>query len=113
MMRRRSARLYCGALAGALLAGHAMMARAAPRPPSVVSLPATVVAAGAVALTGDESAKRIIEAVQKRNNAKVVKVTDITVDGRHAYELKLLSEQGRVWTIRVDAESGRELPRQD
>ena len=60
----------------------------------------------------DDALQRIIEAVQKRYNARVVKVTEITVDGKRAYELRLLSEQ-RVWTVRVDAETGQELSRND
>jgi hypothetical protein len=51
---------------------------------------------------------RIIEAVQRRHNARVVRVTEISLDGRRVLELRLLSDQ-RVWNIRVDAESGREL----
>jgi hypothetical protein len=60
----------------------------------------------------DEALNRIIEAVQKRYGARVVKVTEVTVDGRRVYDLRLLSDQ-RVWVIRVDADSGQELPRND
>ena len=60
----------------------------------------------------DDALERIVEAVQKRYNARVVKVTEITVDGKRAYELRLLSDQ-RVWTVRVDAETGQELSRND
>lgn len=52
--------------------------------------------------------EQIIEAVQKRYNAKVVRVTETTVDGRPALQLRLLSAQ-RVWSIVVDASSGRVL----
>jgi|SRR5258706_560676 len=52
--------------------------------------------------------ERIIEAVQKRFNAKVVRVTDTTVNGRPALELRLLSDQ-RVWNLVVDAASGQIL----
>ena len=48
---------------------------------------------------------RIIDAVQKRFNARVVKVAPTRVNGRPALELRLLSDQ-RVWTIVVDAQSG-------
>jgi uncharacterized membrane protein YkoI len=54
------------------------------------------------------SQEQIIESVQKRYNAKVVRVTETTVEGRPALQLRLLSAQ-RVWTVLVDAESGRVL----
>jgi len=72
--------------------------------------PATrgVMEAGFVADDSDSQRERIIEAVQKRFNAKVVRVTDTTVNGRPALELRLLSEQ-RVWNLVVDAASGQIL----
>ena len=51
---------------------------------------------------------RIIEAIQKRFNARVVRVADTQFDGHAALELRLLSDQ-RVWTIIVDAQSGQVL----
>jgi hypothetical protein len=51
---------------------------------------------------------RIIDAVQKRFHARVVRVADTQVNGRAALELRLLSDQ-RVWTIIVDAQSGQVL----
>jgi hypothetical protein len=54
------------------------------------------------------SQEQIIESVQKRYNAKVVRVTQTTVDGRPALQLRLLSAQ-RVWSVVVDASSGRVL----
>jgi hypothetical protein len=52
--------------------------------------------------------EQIIESVQKRYNAKVLRVTETTVDGRPALRLRLLSAQ-RVWNMVVDASSGRVL----
>ncbi len=54
------------------------------------------------------SQEQIIESVQKRYNAKVVRVTETDVDGRPALRLRLLSAQ-RVWTVVVDASSGQVL----
>ncbi len=54
------------------------------------------------------SQEQIIESVQKRYNAKVVRVTETTVEGRPALRLRMLSAQ-RVWTLVVDADSGRVL----
>ena len=66
---------------------------------------ATVMAEG-----GDAGRNRVIQEAQKRYRAQVVRVTEVMVGGRRAYELRLLSEQGRVWMVRIDAESGQELP---
>jgi uncharacterized membrane protein YkoI len=62
----------------------------------------------ALANGGGASRDRVIDAVQKRFNAKVVRVTETTVNGRPALELRLLSEQ-RVWNVVVDADSGQVL----
>ena len=51
---------------------------------------------------------RIIDAIQKRFHARVVRVADTQVNGRAALELRLLSDQ-RVWTVIVDAQSGQVL----
>ena len=51
---------------------------------------------------------RIIDAIQKRFHARVVRVADTEVNGRAALELRLLSDQ-RVWTVIVDAQSGQVL----
>ena len=52
--------------------------------------------------------EQIIESVQKRYNARVLRVTETTVDGRPALSLRLLSAQ-RVWNMVVDARTGRVL----
>ena len=62
----------------------------------------------AAAFADDAARDRIVEAIQRKYNAQVVKVTEIVVDGRRVYALRLLSDN-RVWMIRVDAETGQEL----
>ena len=62
----------------------------------------------ALADSGNVSRDQVIAAVQKRFNAKVVRVTETTVNGRSALELRLLSDQ-RVWDVVVDADSGQVL----
>jgi uncharacterized membrane protein YkoI len=56
--------------------------------------------------SGAASRDRIIESIQRQYNARVVRVTDISVNGRPAMELRLLSAD-RVWTVRVDSASGQ------
>ena len=58
---------------------------------------------------GENSSRdRIIDSVQKRYNARVVRVSETTVNGRAALELRLLSQQ-RVFNVVVDAASGQIL----
>lgn len=67
-----------------------------------------IVHAVALAEAGGGQRERVIEAVQKRFNAKVVRVTETSVNGRPALELRLLSAQ-RVWNLVVDATTGQIL----
>jgi len=64
--------------------------------------------AATLAEDGGGQRERVIQAVQKRFNAKVVRVTETTVNGRPALELRLLSEQ-RVWNLVIDAATGQIL----
>ena len=64
--------------------------------------------ARALAGTDGASRDRIIDAVQKRYHARVLRVSETSVNGRPALELRLLSEQ-RVFNIVVDAASGQVL----
>jgi uncharacterized membrane protein YkoI len=52
------------------------------------------------------SLDQAIEIAERQYNARVVKANEQNVNGRRVYVLRLLSEQGRVWTVRVDAETG-------
>ena len=84
---------------------------------------AMLVAAGLVladpplAQAGRESAtsqpmsrERVIALAEKRYKARVVRA-DLSQDesGRRVYQLRLLSEQGKIWTVRVDAATGDSL----
>ena len=55
------------------------------------------------------SVDRIVAAAEQRHRAQVVKVEETSVKGRRVYVLRLMSKEGRVWNIRVDAETGGEL----
>jgi uncharacterized membrane protein YkoI len=50
--------------------------------------------------------ERAVSMVERRFQAKVVRATVTGSVSRPVYELKLLSDQGRVWTVRVDAQTG-------
>jgi uncharacterized membrane protein YkoI len=55
------------------------------------------------------SEDRIISIAEKRHGAKVVRKEVSTQNGRRVYVLRMLSKEGRVWTVKVDAETGGEL----
>ena len=52
------------------------------------------------------SMDQAIEIVEKRYKARVVRANAADSNGHRVYVLRLLSEEGRVWTVRVDAASG-------
>jgi uncharacterized membrane protein YkoI len=56
-----------------------------------------------------QSQDRIIASAEKRHVAKVIKVEEGNHKGRRIYVLRLLSKEGKVSTVRVDAENGQEL----
>jgi uncharacterized membrane protein YkoI len=105
-------RNLCGALlllAGAgLAAAPAQSASGSAMDYAVTAHADPVIASQALGDNGGASRDRVIDAVQKRFNAKVVRVTETSVNGRAALELRLLSEQ-RVFSVVVDAESGQVL----
>jgi len=53
------------------------------------------------------SLQSAIAMVQNRFDATVVKTDVIDEGGRRVYSLRLLNREGRVWTVRVDAETGQ------
>jgi uncharacterized membrane protein YkoI len=62
-------------------------------------LPAAVTRAG---MSLDDA----VQMVQQRFNARVVKAEERDENGRTVYHLRLLSSDGKVWTVKVDAQSG-------
>jgi uncharacterized membrane protein YkoI len=50
-----------------------------------------------------------IQAAERRYKARVVRANAIDMGGRRVYVLRLLSDEGRVWTIRIDSVSGGAL----
>jgi uncharacterized membrane protein YkoI len=56
--------------------------------------------------SGGISMDEAVDMAQRRYNARVVRAEASEVDGRRVYVLRLLSADGRVWVVRVDAQSG-------
>jgi uncharacterized membrane protein YkoI len=52
------------------------------------------------------SLDQAIESTERRYKARVVKVNVVEESNRCVYVLRLLSEEGRVWTVRVDSRTG-------
>jgi len=94
----------------ALLLGCALGAALPARATVVPALAGFDAPSAARSFAGGDGASRdrIIDAVQKRYHARVLRVSETSVNGRPALELRLLSEQ-RVFNIVVDAASGQVL----
>jgi uncharacterized membrane protein YkoI len=74
-----------------------------PRPAGAAVAEHAVVAAARDGLSLDEAVAR----AERQYHARVVRTDVQDEDGRKVYVLKLLSEDGRVFTVRIDAQSGR------
>jgi hypothetical protein len=74
-----------------------------PRPTGAAAPEGTVVAAARDGISLDEAVSR----AERQYRARVVRTDVQDEDGRKVYVLKLLSEDGRVFTVRIDAQSGR------
>ena len=99
------------AISFALVATHAGTTTPSSQNPAV---DAAVTPAGAMvpAAAGNELSKaQAIALVQGRYRARVVRTT-LSQDqvGHRLYVFRLLSESGKVWTVRIDAQTGAEVP---
>jgi uncharacterized membrane protein YkoI len=52
------------------------------------------------------SLDQAVEMAQSRFRAKAVKAETVNDGGRRVHQIRLLSQDGKVWTVRVDAQSG-------
>jgi len=55
---------------------------------------------------GSVSLDQAVEMAQRRFRAKAVKAETVESGGKRVHQIRLLSAEGKVWTVRVDAESG-------
>jgi uncharacterized membrane protein YkoI len=55
------------------------------------------------------SKDQAIEMAQRRYKARVVRAEAADSGGRRVYVLRMLSDEGRVWTVRIDALTGGEF----
>lgn len=54
------------------------------------------------------SLDQAIAIAERRYKARVVRATTTESEGRRYHVLRMLSEEGRVWTVRIDAATGQE-----
>ena len=73
------------------------------RPAGAAETERAVLAATHDGISLDEAVAR----AERQYHARVVRTDVQDEDGRKVYVLKLLSEDGRVFTVRIDAQSGR------
>lgn len=52
------------------------------------------------------SLDQAVEMAQRRYRARAVKAETVSQGGRRVHQIRLLSPEGKVWTVRVDAQSG-------
>jgi uncharacterized membrane protein YkoI len=52
------------------------------------------------------SLDQAVEMAQRRYRAKAVRAETVSSGERRVHQIRLLSAEGKVWTVRVDAESG-------
>jgi Peptidase propeptide and YPEB domain len=99
LRRNKSTSIAAVLLTGALVA----LAPAAARPGAGAGAQPVEIAFGTLAGVSMDQA---IQMAERQYGAKVVRASVSEDNGRRVYVLRLVSEQGRVWTVRVDAASG-------
>jgi uncharacterized membrane protein YkoI len=55
---------------------------------------------------GGISLDQAVDMAQRRYRAKAVRAETVRNGERRVHQIRLLSAEGKVWTVRVDAESG-------
>jgi uncharacterized membrane protein YkoI len=56
---------------------------------------------------GRVSLDEAVQMAQSRFNARVVKAETVGSGDRRVHQIRLLNAQGKVWTVRVDAQTGQ------
>lgn len=102
MRKIRSASLPALVLLGLVPFAQAQGIAAAP-PAGAATAERAVAASRFDGISLDEAVSR----AERQYHARVVRTSVQDEDGRKVYVLKLLSEDGRVFTVRIDAQSGR------
>ncbi len=69
----------------------------------------TTAEAGSRHAQGGVSLDAVVRQMEQRFNARVVRAETRQEKGRTVYVLRLLSADGKVWTVKVDADSGAVL----
>jgi hypothetical protein len=59
--------------------------------------------------TADRTVDKIIQSIEKKHDAKVVRKEELVEEGRRILLLRLLSDKGHVRNVKVDVVTGKEL----
>jgi Peptidase propeptide and YPEB domain len=57
--------------------------------------------------SGGMSLDEAVRMVESRYRARAVRAETVNSGGRRVHEIRLLNSEGRVWKVRVDAETGQ------
>ncbi len=57
--------------------------------------------------SGGVSLDQAVRMVESRYSARAVRADVVNQGGKRVYEIRLLNTDGKVWKVRVDAETGR------
>lgn len=57
--------------------------------------------------SGGMSLDQAVRMVESQYRARAVRADVVNQGGRRVYEIRLLNSDGKVWKVRVDAETGR------
>ena len=96
MIRARPIALLAYLLCAAAATGAALVTASARHPDAV----------SAAMPRGSVSMDQAVRIVEERYHARVVKAETEHDAGHTLYVLRLLNDEGKVWTVRVDAASG-------
>ena len=96
-----------GAFAALLLA--AFQASARPIPESLFLLTADEPPSAVIAQRGSVSLQQATAMAQRLHQGRVVRAETVSRGGRLIHEIRILGDDGRVRTVRIDAENGQVL----
>lgn len=97
-------------LAGSITATAAMLLLALAAPLASAAAPLSEQVVNATRVEPELSREQVIDLVQRRYHARVVRADVSDEGGRRVFVCRLLSGGSKVWIVRIDAHTGTEVP---